>query len=739
MHIVGDHQPATTAEIVFKGRRFGTDDLRLIEEVVGSCGLLSRQELANTVCELLGWRRAKGGLKTWECRELLEVLEREGRVRLPAASSRGRPRGRSTTVVESKRGEPQNPVCSPLRELEPISLRLVQSAEDRRLWRELVERYHPEGHRVPFGAHLRYFVEAGGSNPGVLVCLQLSSPAWRMAARDRWIGWSEEARKASLQRVVNNSRFLVLPWVRVPNLASRVLGLMARRVSRDWKRAFGVEPLLLETVVAADQAGTCYRAANWSLVGQTTGRGRSDRSRQREPGARKKIFVYALQKCAVEQLCRLPRRRVDRAQQGKGMDGQGEKGREGARKQKLREVRARFELLGPHLDERARRCWFGAEALAHGRGGVSLVAEACSVSHTTVEAGVRDVQQVAQTQEGQAPVRRAGGGRKPIEETHPGIKDTLEALVDPSTRGDPESPLRWTTKSLRNLSNELIEQGFAVGPDSVGRLLRELKYSLQANAKKREGKQHEDRDAQFHYIAEKTKEFLAAGNPVISVDTKKKEKIGNYKNGGREYQPQGQPEQVETHDFGQRDADGSIIHGIPYGVYDVNRNEGWVSVGVDHDTSHFAVNTIDLWWQNMGKLAYPQTGRVMITADSGGSNGRRVRAWKAELQRLANELGIEFHVSHFPPGTSKWNKIEHRLFSQITLNWRGRPLTSHEIMVQLIANTTTSTGLRVEAALDPASYPTGIKVSDKDFKAIRNEGVEFHPEWNYAIRPQTSE
>jgi transposase len=404
--------------------------------------------------------------------------------------------------------------------------------------------------------------------------------------------------------------------------------------------------------------------------------------------------------------------------------------------EKWQEIRRRFELVQPHLDERSRRCWLGAEALAYGRGGVTVVSEACGVSHRTVEAGMREAQEATTKHGRPARIRRPGGGSKPIEKKLPGIEKELEKLVDPCTRGDPQSPLRWTSKSLRHLAAELTERGLSVGADTVARLLREMKYSLQANRKTRAGKQHPDRDAQFRYIAQKSQEFLETGDPVISVDTKKKEKIGNYKNAGREYEPQGHAQQVETHDFGERDADGRIVYGIPYGVYDQERNTGWVSVGVDHDTAEFAVTTIGHWWKKMGQPTYPHSRRVMITADSGGSNGSRVRAWKAQLQRLADEIGLELHVFHFPPGTSKWNKIEHRMFSQITFNWRGRPLISHEAIVNLIANTTTKTGLRIEAALDPASYQTGIKIGKKEFDALRIKRYEFHPEWNYAILPR---
>jgi hypothetical protein len=291
-------------------------------------------------------------------------------------------------------------------------------------------------------------------------------------------------------------------------------------------------------------------------------------------------------------------------------------------------------------------------------------------------------------------------------------------------------------RSHQHLADELTERGFKTSADTVAKLLVELGYSLKGNRKTREGKQHKDRDAQFQYIAKKSREFIDAGDPVISVDTKKEEEIGNYKNGGREYEPKGHVEEVEMHDFGQRDAEGRVIYGIPYGVYEQERNMGWVSVGVDHDTAQFSVATIGQWRGRMGEPAYPNSGRVMITADSGGGNGSRVRAWKTELQRLADVTGLEFHVSHLPPGTSKWNKIEHRMFSQITLNWRGRPLTSHETIVNLIATSTkTKTGLHIEAALDTSRYPTGIKISKKQFDALNIERDDFHPEWNYKILP----
>lgn len=623
------------SELTFKGREFGSDELAVIKDVVGNLQRLSRQELANTICELLDWHRPSGRLKTSEARELLEMLDAAGQITLAAASSRGRPRGSKTKIPLTAAGNAHPELHAQLCEVEPVRLCLVERAEQRRQWRELVERYHPEGCSVPVGAHLRYLVEISCPSPQIVGCLQLSSPAWKMKARDKFIGWSAEGHRSNLQRVVNNSRFLIVPWVHVEYLASRVLGHLARQFPSDWERTYGIRPLLLE--------------------------------------------------------------------------------------EKRRDIGKRYELLKGQLDERGRRCWLGSEALAFGRGGLSLVAEACAVSLATVKAGMSDVQKSPSEDKGKARIRTKGGGRKSIEERMPGIKDELEKLVDPHTRGDPEAPLRWTSKSQQHLADELTARGFAISAVTVGKLLRKLGYHLKANRKTREGKQHPDRDAQFQYIADKSREFLDAGNPVISVDTKKKEKIGNYKNGGREYEPKGHAEEVETHDFGQRDAEGRVIRAIPYGVYEQERNVGWVSVGVDHDTAQFAVATIGQWWEKMGRPAYPNSNRVLITADSGGSNGSRIRAWKTELQHLADATGLEFHVAHFPPGTSKWNKIEHRMFSQITMNWRGRPLTSYETIVNLIANTKTKTGLRIEAVLDTASYPTGIKITDKQLNAVNIE------------------
>ncbi|WP_446447195.1 ISAzo13 family transposase [Streptomyces hydrogenans] len=394
------------------------------------------------------------------------------------------------------------------------------------------------------------------------------------------------------------------------------------------------------------------------------------------------------------------------------------------------QLNLKFAVLFPHLDERQRRLLMGAEARILGHGGIRAVAQAAEVSETTVRKGVDELEAGA---EPLGRVRRPGGGRKRAAEVDPGLRPALLALVEPGMRGDPMSPLRWTTKSTRRLADELTKQGHRVSADTVADLLREEGFSLQANAKTVEGAQHPDRDAQFHYINDWAKEHMGAGDPVISVDTKKKELVGQYRNGGREWQPKGLPTQVRTHDFLDRQGPGKAI---PYGIYDVAANTGWVSVGTDHDTAAFAVASIRRWWQARGNHDYPQATRLLITADAGGSNGYRTRAWKTELAALAAETGLEITVCHMPPGTSKWNKIEHRLFSHISMNWRGRPLTSHDVIVNSIKATTTRTGLRVHAELDPGTYDTGIKVSDTDIDALPMQRHRFHGDWNYTLRPQ---
>jgi hypothetical protein len=377
-----------------------------------------------------------------------------------------------------------------------------------------------------------------------------------------------------------------------------------------------------------------------------------------------------------------------------------------------RVLAAKFDAILPHLDERQRRLVLAAEARSLGHGGIALVARASGVSRVTVTAGVGELEAGDEPTPGR--VRRPGGGRKALAETDPGLLDALDALVEPETRGDPMSRLRWTTRSTRTLANELGAQGHAVSHHSVGRLLSgPLGYSLQANTKTVEGKQHPDRDAQFHYINDQVTTFLAAGDPVISVDTKKKELIGQYANKGRTWRPAGDPHRVDVHDF-----PGEAGKAVPYGVYDLAADAGWVSVGCDGDTASFAVTTIGRWWNRIGAAAYPDATRLLITADAGGSNGYRLRLWKKELAALAAATGLTVTVCHMPPGTSKWNKIEHRLFSHISMNWAGQPLTSHEVAVNLIAGTTTRTGLTVHAELDTGSYPRGIKISDREMKQL---------------------
>jgi transposase len=391
----------------------------------------------------------------------------------------------------------------------------------------------------------------------------------------------------------------------------------------------------------------------------------------------------------------------------------------------------RFELLEKHLDERQRRLLAAAEAEVLGRRGISLVSRATGVSRRAIRQGLEELGQAAASTTDRHRIRRQGGGRKKAIAKDPSLRADLERLVEPTTRGDPESPLRWTCKSVRQLAKELQQEGHQVSHQLVSELLHDLDYSLQANRKTVEGTEHPDRDAQFAYINRRVGLFLRQGDPVISVDTKKKELVGNFKNGGREWRPQGDPEKVQVHDF----VIPELGRAIPYGVYDLGNNSGWVSVGIDHDTASFAVESIRRWWQSMGRPLYHERKRLLITADSGGSNGARVRLWKVELQKLANELGMEVSVCHFPPGTSKWNKIEHRLFSFISMNWRGHPLLTYQVIVSLIAATTTQEGLKVQAALDPLTYPSGIKVSDAAVKELNLKPARFHGDWNYSLAP----
>ena len=392
-------------------------------------------------------------------------------------------------------------------------------------------------------------------------------------------------------------------------------------------------------------------------------------------------------------------------------------------------IKARFEAMAPFLDERGRRLFAASEARAAGRGGVEAVFRATGIARSTIGRGLADLQ-VGAGELGEG-VRRAGGGSKPATDTQPGLLQALDDLVQSAIRGDPEAPLRWVSRSQRHLSAALAEQGFTAGQKLVGRLLHRLGFSLQANRKTREGASHPDRNAQFEHINATVKAFQAAGEPAISVDTKKKELVGDFKNGGRELRPRRQPEPVRVHDF----AIPELGKAVPHGVYDIAANAGWVNVGITHDTAAFAVESIRRWWHELGATHYPTATRLLITADCGGSNGVRVRLWKRELQTLSDQLGIAITVCHLPPGTSKWNRIEHRLFAFITQNWRGKPLVSHQVIVQLIANTTTDTGLTVACRLDASPYEKGIKVSNTEMASLHIQPANFHGEWNHTIAP----
>jgi transposase len=395
-------------------------------------------------------------------------------------------------------------------------------------------------------------------------------------------------------------------------------------------------------------------------------------------------------------------------------------------------IKQRYALISPFLDERQRRLYLAAEAKVIGYGGVSTVSRMTGVSRSAISAGYEDYDQAKEKKLSPGRIRKEGGGRKRTVATDVTLKTDLEALIEPVTRGDPESPLRWTCKSVRNLSDELNRMGHKTSHRMVAELLHEMDYSLQANRKTLEGESHPDRNAQFEFINQKVKDLQTMEQPVISVDTKKKELVGDFKNGGKELRPKGDPEKVRVHDFKILEL-GRVA---PYGIYDMTHNIGWVNVGIDHDTSAFAVESVRRWWYSMGRGLYPNAKQLMVTADGGGSNGYRIKLWKLELQKLADETGLSIQVSHFPPGTSKWNKIEHRLFAFISQNWRGKPLISHEVIVKLIAATSNKAGLKVECQLDTNIYPKAIKVSDEEMAEINIQRDSFHGEWNYTISPK---
>ena len=399
-------------------------------------------------------------------------------------------------------------------------------------------------------------------------------------------------------------------------------------------------------------------------------------------------------------------------------------------------LRSKYETLQPFLNERARRLWSGTEAMVLGHGGIAAVAEATGMSRATISQAIQEIQKQRESPGRTLSVqrsRRPGAGRKRLIKQDPALLTTLELLVDPTTRGDPMSPLRWTCKSTRKLAEQLRQYGYHISERTVAHLLHHLHYSLQANRKTREGDSHPDRNAQFEYINTQVVQFQKRGQPVVSVDTKKKELIGNFKNPGAEWQPEGSPELVDVYDF----KDEELGKGIPYGIYDQTSNRGWVSVGIDHDTAYFATETLRRWWSRIGSKDYPRASELLVVADGGGSNSSRGRLWKVAVQGLADQIGLTISVCHFPPGTSKWNKIEHRMFCHITENWRGVPLRSLEIMVNLIGQTTTRTGLRIEAELDTNRYQVGLKVKDAELTAVQITKAEFHGEWNYKISPRS--
>lgn len=397
----------------------------------------------------------------------------------------------------------------------------------------------------------------------------------------------------------------------------------------------------------------------------------------------------------------------------------------------IERIASKYQEFLPYLNERTRRVWSGIEARALGHGGIAAVSKATGLNRSTIRAGIKEVEASKGQPDELTGIRKSGGGRKQIETVDETLVEELNALVEPTTRGDPESPLRWTCKSVVKLAKELQNKGHQVCAKTIYNLLQKMGYSLQSNRKTEEGKDNPDRDRQFHYITNKVTQFQKKHYPVISVDTKKKELVGNFKNNGEEWEPSKQPVAVNVHDF----KDEELGKAIPYGVYDLSSNQGWVSVGVTHDTAEFAVETIRHWWEEMGKPVYPKSKHLLITADCGGSNGYRTKLWKLKLQELADLTGLTIDVCHFPPGTSKWNKIEHQMFSHITQNWRGRPLTSLEVIVNLIANTSTQKGLKIRAILDEAIYDTGIKVSDAELNSISLHKRRFHGDWNYQISP----
>ncbi len=706
---------------------FDQADLDLICWTVEQFPGLSRTELAYTVCENIGWHAPNGKERLHSCFGLLEQLHQVGIINAPEKQKQAPHRPRSQRSASL----PQRVVQADLRDVRPISVVPVPP-EEQSVWDATVATHHPFGFQRAFGAHQRYWIYGHINDEKVILGAFLFAAAARnVTARDTWLGWTDHQQQRFRHRVVSNSRMLILPGVDVKHLASHALSLVVRRLPNDWQERYGYRPIVIETYVTPPWKGTCYRAANWVHLGQTAGTGRQDRNYKDEATIRH-IFAYPLlsewrQALIAEEPT--ASKKVGAVQGGKAAMIRAE---QIATKMTEERIKQRYEALTPFLDEKQRRLFAAAEAISYGTGGVERVAELLKISPTTVSRGVNELRNPETIEVDR--IRHPGAGRKPATETDPDLLSDLDSLISPETRGDPESPLRWTCKSTRRLAKELelMKPGRSVSRTLVGKLLHQMGYSLQATQKTMEGKEHPDRDEQFQNINTTAEQYQQRQQPVISVDAKKKELVGTYKNGGREWHPQGQPERAPTHDFPSKE----LGKASPYGVYDYVRNEGWVSIGVDRDTAAFAVSSIRGWWQQMGKQAYPDATELLITADSGGSNSYRSRLWKVALQQLADETGLNIGVCHYPPGTSKWNKIEHRMFCHITQNWRTQPLVSHEVIVNLIANTTTSKGLKIQCGLDTGTYPTGIKITDEELQAVNIECSDFHGEWNYVIRPR---
>ncbi len=695
-------------------------DLELISETCQRFSRLSRWELALTICENLPWEAPNGRPRVHSCLVLLEQLAAAGRVELSAKAAQ-KPRRPRAARAEAL---PPVAIIARLADVRPVTVVPVPASEQP-VWDATVAAEHAQGFRRAFGAHQRYWTYGHfEGRPVILGGLLFAAAARHVACRDVWLGWSPLQRKRFRYRLVANSRFLIRAGVQVPHLASHALALALRRLPQDWRSRFGYEPVVCETFVRAPRRGTCYRAANWVYLGQTTGTGRQDR-RYREPGSVKEVFAYPLVANFRQALVADGSPATVAAKEGHTVPPDPPIPTELA----ADHIRQRYELLSPWLNEKQRRLLAAVEAKLVGPERVGQVAALVRMAPSTVRAGLRELAEPASIEPQRA--RRPGGGRKPLTEIDPELRDALARLVTPATRGDPESPLCWTNKSTRELAAALQTQGHSVSHATVAKLLHDLGFSLQANRKLQEGKLPvADRDAQFRRINADVQDYQRRGQPVISIDSKKKELIDNFKNGGREREPEKQPQAVAMHDFPT--AFGKVS---PDGAFDVARNEAMATVGADHDTAVLAVNSIQSWWTTMGRAAYPRAKELLITADGGGSNNPRGQLWRTQLQRLADTSGLIIEMRHFPPGTSKWNAIEHRLFSHISINARGRPFTSYEVIVNAIAHTHTSPGLKVHLQLDQTPYPTGLQVTDEELALVQIEPHEFHPLWNYRIRP----